>query len=256
MSTRREDSMTRTNRAFALVCVCALALPTAARCADQKPSIEPAAAATLTAALERIAGAQRLSFRVETASDTVLPEGGTIQYTGVLEIAVRRPDGLLARYDGEQRRTRSWYDGKVFTHLDVDKNTYARWQAPPKLEELLSTMKEKLGFTPPLSHLLREDIVKTALGRVRTGFTAGRGTVGGVPCRHLVFRFERSDWEVWIAEEGPPIFKRLVITYKLEPGTPRFTATFLAWDFDPAPANFTFAAPAGAIQCEFERPAK
>lgn len=231
-----------------------LAAGVRAAAAEVKPLVEPEAAQTLKAALERIAGAASFAYRAEVTNDTPLPSGQKLQFSGTLEVAVRRPNGLRSAFDGEQRTTRSWYDGRTFTLLNVGKNVYARWPAPQKLDDLLGAMNDTIGFTPPLSPLLREGVATTVLAKVTSGFTVGRSLVGGVPCRHLAFRGERTDWQVWVSEEGEPVLKRIVITYNQEPSAPQFAATFLAWDFAPRLADdvFGFTPPPGAVQGEFE----
>lgn len=223
--------------------------------AGSAPVIEPEAAQTLKAVLDRIAGASSFTYRAEVTSDTALPSGQKIQFSGTLEVAVRRPDAFWSSFDGEQRTIRSWYDGKTFTLLDNGKNVYACWPSPGKLDDLLRAMKDDLGFSLPLSPLLRESVSTKALARVNSGFTVGRSLVGGVPCRHLAFRGEKTDWQVWVTEDGEPVLKRIVITYKQEDAAPQYAATFLAWDFAPRLTDdaFRFTPPQGAIQCEFEQ---
>jgi hypothetical protein len=223
--------------------------------ADSAPEIEPEAAQTLKAALDRIAVAASFTYRAEVTSDVPLPSGQKILLSGTLEVAVRRPDGFWSSFDGEQRTSRTWYDGKTFTLLNNGKNVYACWPAPGTIDELFARMKDELGFRPPLSHLLRASVSTTALAAAKSGFTVGRSVIGGVPCRHLAFQGEKTDWQVWVSESGEPTLKRVVITHKLEAGSPQFAATFLAWDFAPqlSDATFHFTPPQGAIQCEFEQ---
>jgi hypothetical protein len=246
---------TRRTAALLALCLAAAAGSSgAAAAAEEKASIEPAAAKALTAALERIAAAKTLIYRVDITNEAVLPSGQRIQYAGTLETAVRRPDGMRTRFEGEQRSTRSWFDGKTFTQLTGNENVYACWPSPGNLETLLDSLKEKLGFTPPLSLLLHEHVATSALARVQTGFTVGKASIGGVACTHLAFRGENSDWQVWVTEGAEPVIKRIVITRKTEPGSPQYSATFLEWNFSPAldDAAFAFTPPPGAAQCEFQ----
>jgi len=244
--------MTHALVAFGLALAFATGLPVAR--AEEKPSIEPEAALLLKTTLERIGGAKSFTFRAEVADDTTLPSGQKIQFAGTLEVAVRRPNGFWNKFEGEQRTARSWYDGKTFTLLNDGKNVYACWPAPERIDDLLGVMREKLGFTPPLARLLRDNLAATALAKVTSGFIVGRGVIGGTPCRHLAFRGEKTDWQVWVSEGGEPVIKRIVITYKLEPAAPQYAATFSSWDFEPrlSDAAFVFTPPQGAVQCEFE----
>ena len=251
---RREGTVAR-NPAIKIFVVALLLFPSFAAAADP-PSIEPGAVALLTSALTRIGGAQRFSFRVEITNETALPDGEKIQFSGVLTALVRRPDGLRLELDGERRATRSWFDGKTFTHLDRQGNAYASCAAPATIEGLVPTMRDKLGFTPALAPLLVADVVARTLERVRTGYSVGAAVIQGVPTRHLAFREEHMDWQVWISEQGAPTIERLVLTYREQPGAPQFTAVFTSWDFDArvADADFAFAPPAGSVSCEFQPP--
>ena len=223
--------------------------------ADEKPSIEPEAARIFKAALERIGGAKNFTFQAEVMNDTSLPSGQKVQFPGTLEVAIRRPNGFWNMFEGEQRTARSWYDGKTYTLLNSGKNVYACWPAPEKLDDLFDSMKDKLGFTPPLAPLLRDNLAATALAKVKSGFVVGRSIIRQTRCVHLAFRGEKTDWQIWVAEHGDPLIKRIVITYKLEPGAPQYAATFLSWDFAPrlSDAVFAFTPPPGAVQCEFEQ---
>jgi hypothetical protein len=238
--------------AAGLALAAAVGMP-AAR-AEEKPAIDPEAARILKAVLERIEKAPSFTFRAEVATDAPLPSGQKIQYPGMLEVAVRRPNGLWNMFEGEQRTVRSWYDGKTFTLLNSGKNVYACSAAPERLDDLLGTMKEKLGFTPPLAPLLRDNLVATALAKITSGSVVGRALIGETSCLHLAFRGKKTDWQFWVSEHGEPLIKRVVITNKLEPGAPQFTATFLSWDFAPrlSDAVFSFTPPQGAVRCEFD----
>ena len=218
--------------------------------------LEPAAVTSLTAALARIAAAANFAFSAEITSDAPLGSGEKIQFTGKLDVAVRRPDGLRVVFDGEPRTTRSWYDGRRFTHFDPGGNAYATCEAPPNLEGLFPLMREQLGFTPPLSMLLHENVVQEALAGVASGYTVGTALVGGVPTSHLAFRGETTDLQVWIAEEGAPVIKRMVVTLRDAPAAPQFSVTFTSWDFDASfsAADFAFSAPPGAVECDFLDP--
>ncbi|HEY6000945.1 MAG TPA: DUF2092 domain-containing protein [bacterium] len=214
---------------------------------------DPVAYRLLRSALDRLSSAKAFSFVAEVTSDTTLPSGQRVQFTGRIETELRRPDRLRVSYDGEQRSTRSWYDGKSFTLLDVGTNVYACYPSAASLEDFLGGMRDKLGFTPPLALLLREDPAKRAFARIRRGFAVGSATMGGTTVEHLAFSGDKSDWQFWIEGGLQPTIKRIVVSFREQPATPEFSATFLSWDFSPNLGDdlFTFAPPAGATQCDF-----
>ncbi len=60
------------------------------------------------------------------------------------------------------------------------------------------------------------------------------------------------DWETWIESGDKPLPRKLVITYKQQPGSPRFVATIRNWKLSPTfkPGFFEFKPPAKAEQIE------
>lgn len=233
-----------------------LFLPPLPAAAAAPPAIEPEAEATLRAALARIATAERFTFTADVESDRPLPSGESIRFSGVLTFAVRRPNGLRVVFEGEPRTTRSVFDGTTFTHFDPGGNAYATCAAPGSIEQLFPVMQERLGFTPPLSRLIREKVVEETLAATRSGFTVGPAVVRGVATRHLAFRGDAADWQVWVAGDQEPVLKRIVITNHGEEGDRQYVATFTAWDFAPTltDADFAFTPPLGAVSCEFQAP--
>lgn len=222
--------------------------------AEDAPSIEPRAAEILKAALAHLAGAASISVRAEVFDEATLATGEKIQYPGTLQLSLRRPDRLQYTIDGEQRRMAAWYDGTAFSLLDRDKNVCASTPAAQNLAALFDQMEKSLGFRPPLSVLMREDSVEVVIKRITSGFYAGLGEVDGVPCHHLAFRQQGIDWQIWIAAEGAPVIRRIVVTRKQVPGAPQLSFTSFTWNFNPSLSDglFRFEPPPGAVRCEFQ----
>lgn len=235
-----------------LVALMVRGAPTAAA---EQTSVEPRAAEILNAALTHLAGSASLTLRAEVISETTLSSGAKLQYPGTLEVSLRRPDRLAYRLESEQRRVAAWYDGKEFTLLDSEKNVCASTPAPQGLGPLFDDMAARLGFRPPLSVLLREDSASVVPQRMESGFYVGRGTVGGTLCHHLAFRQQNVDLQFWIAAEGTPVFKRLVITQKKLPSAPQLSYTIASWDFNTVlgDAVFNFEPPPDVVFCDFQK---
>lgn len=235
-----------------------LLVPAFLATAADRPAIEPEAEAALRAALGRIAAARSFSFSADVESERPLPTAERIRFSGTLKVAVRRPNGLRVDFEGEPRSTRSWFDGRTFTHFDPGGNAYATCEARGSLEQLFPVMREKLGFTPPLSRLIHENVVAETLAATRTGFTVGPAVVRGVTTRQLAFRGETADWQVWVSGDRDPVIEKIVITSGGGDGGAQYVATFSGWDFSPnlADADFAFAPPPGSVPCEFEAPGK
>jgi hypothetical protein len=234
------------------VCVSLMATGGVARAAD-KTLIEPRAESVLKAALVNLLAAKSYLMRGDMINEVQLPSGQRIELNGTLQAALRRPDRAWTKVEGELRKASNFYDGKTFTHYDAETNSYAGWAAPPTTDEMLDKLKEQLGFLPPLSMLLRQNIDKDSFASVQTGLYLGETVVGGVPCSHLAFTQENMDWQVWV-ESPVPMIKRIAITYKKLPGAPKYSVTFAAWNLNAALPDsvFAFEPPPGATRVEFE----
>jgi hypothetical protein len=237
---------------FSAICFSLLVTGGAARAAD-KPAIEPRAERILKAAIANLLASKSFMMRGETVTEIEIRAGQRMEYTGTVQAAVRRPDRVWTRAEGEQGRKSNYYDGKTLTHFEPAGNAYAVWQAPPTTDELLDKMKEKLGFLPPLSNLMRQNLEKEVMGGIQSGFYVGEAVVHGAACSHLAFTQENVDVQLWI-DNVVPVLRRIVLTYKKQPGTPKFAVTFTDWDFNATLPDsvFAFDPPPGANRVEFE----
>lgn len=225
-----------------------------AKAETQNPEIDPRVQRIARAALLNIAAAKGFTFEAEIVNEVPLDSGQRIQHIGTMKTYVRRPDRLAAFYKGPDRTNGAYYDGKVFTLANPLENVYAAWEAPATLDALFDKMKERIGFVPPLSALIRSDAGSGARqAEVLTAVYVGRTPIRGVDCHHLAFTTKNADFQMWIAD-GVPVIQRVVVTYKKQPMSPQYTATFLTWDFN-APLSdylFTFDPPPDASRIEFK----
>ena len=91
-------------------------------------------------------------------------------------------------------------------------------------------------------------VVDQIIARVRQGTYLGLHQVNGVKCHHLAFRQEAIDWQIWIEDAERPVARKVVITFKEQPGHPQFTALIDKWNLsaDAPESAFEFTPPANA----------
>ena len=214
--------------------------------------VEMRAERILRAMGEYLAGAQQYNFRADIAYDADAG-GQKLQYGGVARISVARPDRLHVAFNGDERQTRVVLDGQTFTVYNARANVYAVTEVPSPIDAAIDRAFELYGFSVPIADLVYSDPYRTLIENVQAGFVVGRHAVDGVPCDHLAFAQEAIDWQIWI-EDGPrPVPRKLVITYKSEPGSPQYIARLSGWDFQPRISEdyFEFDPPAGSGEIEF-----
>ena len=221
--------------------------------APVRVGVEAAADRLLREMGEYLASADAFSFRADVTEDSVLATGQKIQFGGRAEVSVQRPGRLHAHFRGDERHTRAIIGGGLCTIFNVEANVYAITEVPDRLGDALDRIFQKYGFTVPIADLVYADPYKVLLQNVDYGFLVGRHAVDGTACHHLAFTQETIDWQIWI-EDGPrPVPRKLLITYKDEPGSPQYTARLSEWRFEPylSERHFEFDPPPGADRIEF-----
>jgi hypothetical protein len=166
---------------------------------------------------------------------------------------MRRPGRLRSTFNGDERQTKTFYDGKTVTIYNPAINMYAVTDVPPDIDGAIDKIFDKYGVSVPLADLVYADPYNILIANVIEGRWVGRHSIAGVPCNHLAFIQESIDWQIWI-EDGPkPVPRQVLITYKDEPGWPQYFARLNSWDFQPKFSNdyFQFQPPAGSDEMEF-----
>ena len=218
------------------------------------PQLEEQAMAVLQRMTEFLSQAQRFSVTIDIGFDAVQDSGQKIEFGETRQIVLRRPDHL--RIDATKRdgaKSVLLFDGKDITVVHPQENVYATVAKPGSVDEAMTYFAHDLGMRLPLAELLNSHLDKTLPERVRAAAYVEPSSIAGVPCDHLALRGDEADLQVWVAQDGPPLPRRLVITYRHADGRPQFWAQFSDWNLSPevADALFAFTPPTGAAQIAF-----
>jgi hypothetical protein len=215
--------------------------------------IEPQADRLLREMGEYLKTAREFAFHAEITNEDVGSSGQKIQYGGATDVSVRRPNQFYVRFDGDERKTRTFYNGKTITIHDAIMNVYAVTEVPAKIDDAVDLILDKFGFTVPIADLVYEDPYAILMEYVQSASLVGVHAVDGVLCNHLAFTQEAIDWQIWITDGPRPVPRKMVITYINEEGSPQYTAKLSGWDFQPRLSDhaFTFHPPSGASPIEF-----
>lgn len=177
-----------------------------------------------------------------------------IQTDEATDIEVRRPDKLRSSTVGSEGNvTKSWYDGKTLSLWHRRANLYASAVAPASLDDCIVAMRDNMGFAPTLASLLSSKLLERALMGVTSGYYVALEPINGVLCHHLAFTQEKIDWQLWVEEGKQLTIRKIVVTFKQRPGSPRYAAVFSHWDFKPGLVEYLFQCdpPEGAVRAEF-----
>lgn len=242
------------------VCLCGLAaaLVVGARTERAAAQDDDAFAAqssqqVLRAMSETLQAAKRISFHGEINFDDLLDDGQKVQFAGAMTVKLRRPDGLSVDYRDDLSTKQIWYDGKTFTLYDQVQDVYATVAAPPAIAQAVDQLERDYDLFMPLSELIIGDVYEKVLARARRGRYLGIHDVDGTACHHLAFVGENVDFQLWVEPGKTAVPRKLVVTFKLEPGSPQFVANLMDWDLDAdlSDADFQKSLPEDAIATDF-----
>jgi hypothetical protein len=232
--------------------LCPACVPAGAA-ADQ-PYLDKEAKARLGEMISYLEKQKVFAFRAYTTYDEILSDDTTVEYGLVVDALVERPNRLRLHLDGKRRDQIFFYDRDDLTLYDKWTNTFVSAPAPGNLDDMLAQVDEKYGLSLPLTDLIGlgnyQDLLKRAEYLVRVEANPLDDTVH---MDQFLLRTPYRDVQFWIQGGKEPLLRKLVVTYRDQPGWPQFRAVFTRWDTTPKPSagEFFFIPPSGAVRAEF-----
>jgi heat shock protein HslJ len=217
-------------------------------------AIDPEAMAIAMRMAQRLSGAERLFFRVDASYDAIQDDGQAVEFGGIREVTLQRPDRLhVSVTDRSLGHRLLVYDGRTLSFWNEANAAYAQTPRTGSLDGVIDYLTDDLGVKLPLAELLSAELPRLFEEDVEEASSAGVETLDGVECDHLVFRNDNVGFQVWVARNGEPVPRRIVIVYEHAEGRPQFRADLSEWNLSPrTPASlFAFRPPAGAERVPF-----
>ncbi|MBV8280012.1 MAG: DUF2092 domain-containing protein [Verrucomicrobia bacterium] len=202
-----------------------------------------------------LAQAQNFSVTIRDGYDAVQQSGQKIEFGELRKVTVSRPDRLrieVERSDGEKNLV--IFNGKELTVYTAKENVYATFSREGTLDQVIKYALENLKIRVPLAMMLLSTLPSELDKLILSADYVETTTITDVPCDHLAVRTNRGvDFQVWVAQGSQPLPRRIVITYKDDPGQPQFWADLSNWNLAPeiSDALFAFTPPNGADRIEF-----
>ncbi len=222
------------------------------------PAIEPEALEAFKDMADYLAAAKEFAYEAESGYDVVQDSGVKVEFGGSRKVLVSRPNRL--RIDSQRRdgvRGTLIFDGdNIWAHVP-DENVYATAEQPGDLDEAIGFAVAELSIKAPLAELLSPDLYKDVSAELTSALYLGETVVAGVTCEHLLMSNDYADLQMWITSGEHPVLRRIVITYREEPGEPQYRTQFLKWEMSPkeAKGQLEFKPPEGAERIRFYSPA-
>jgi hypothetical protein len=206
--------------------------------AADKP--DPDAMAALNKMGAELRTHQNFDMKSDVTMEDVLEGGQKLQYAGTIEVLARRPNAFKISMVSDMKNRQLYYDGKTITQYSPKLGYYASIPAPDTIGETVKILKDEYSVELPLADLFAWGVDKSLEARVLSGFKVGAEHVGDRKCTHYAYRQKNVDWQVWIADDGPALPCKLVITSTTDPAMPQYVSV-LHWSFPASIPDGTFA---------------
>ena len=251
MKTSNPKRNTRPLMAAAMVAAIAVAAVLPAQAAG----VDPAATQILKRMTDYLVGLQQFSVHTQNTLEDVLDSGQRVDLDVSASVIVSRPNRLRAERKGGLLDQVFYYDGRELTLYNPSHKVYATVAAPDKIEGMLNFVRESLGLLVPASDLIYSDAYVLLMEDVSSAIVVGKAVIDGVSCDHLAFSRPGVDFQVWVADGGPPLPHKYVVTDTATPARLSVTTVISNWDVAPAvsDASFSFVPPPDARAIAFMR---
>lgn len=203
--------------------------------------VDPAAVEALRGMSAYLQSLSTFALTSQASLDLVANDGQKIQFEGVVNYKVRKPDAFVIDVVSDEW-TRSYiYDGHDFTLYAPKLGYFSTLQAPATIRETVNYVEDRFGLSLPLDDLFRwSEPDGTRADSLRSAFLVGVETIEGVKTNHYAFREGDIDWQVWIQQGDQPLPRKLVIVNRRDPADPAYIAR-LSWTLNPPLSNDDFA---------------
>jgi len=217
------------------------------------PTPAQRALALLKPTADKLSAAGAFTFKTHSMVEVPSPAGHMRHYFLTSEVAVERPNKLVAKQTGEGAACHLYYDGKKFSGVNKKLGLYAQMDAPPTFDELVPLIAEKTGIYFPPAEMLYSDVYASLTKDLTYASWVDKSTEDGVTCDHLAFAGPGVERQIWVGTDNTLLTRRLMTTRLPVEGQPRFMVTFSDWDLNPSlsAGHFEFRKPGGAKQIEF-----
>ena len=205
------------------------------------------AKALLLGMAENLAAAKQFSVTMNMSYDAVQKSGQKIEFGETRNIVIQRPNHL--RVDARQSDGDESYmvfDGKTIALCSRTENVYSLTPYSGDVNSAIRYAGGRMGIRIPLARMLVTTLARELKQIMGPAEYVEKDVLGKLPLDHIAVRSDAVDLQAWIGADKLP--RRIVLTYKNEPGKPQFRADFTNWNLTPkiGQDTFVFTPPEGA----------
>lgn len=202
----------------------------------------------LKAMTDYVGGQQSIEMTYDSTIEVITPQLEKIQFTNSGGALLSRPDKFYAHREGGYSHVTLFFDGKTVSVFGKEKNSYAQFDGPTSVDQLINVLRAGHGVAMPGADLLLSKAYDLLAADVMEARYVGHGVLDGREVEHLAFRNFDTDWQLWVETGEQPIPRKLLITSKTINSAPQYSVRIREWKtgVQPAAGAFDFVPPAGA----------
>lgn len=202
-----------------------------------------------------LAGLKEYTVTMRAGYDVLQQSGQKIEFGELRSISVKRPGAArIEQTASDGRKDLLLFDGSHITVLDTSSNVFAQAPSPGEdLDDAIHYLLDSLGLRLPLAPMLMASFPDVVRRQVVEADLVETTDLLGTTADHIAARTQEVDFQVWVAHGEQPWPLRIIINYRLLPGSPQFWANLSDWNRSPKfnQETFVFKQPAGATQIPF-----
>jgi hypothetical protein len=226
--------------------------PAPAAATAKAKATDPATLSLLKRMCDRLATAKTFTARGRASLELPTEGGMLVTVFNDFDIAVRRPDGLVAHRRGDLPEFRFAFDGKTMTVLVPGTGKWGTTSAPATLDAMLPAADEQGGLNMPFDEFLVADPCAAITAGNPQAAWGPPAVIHGKKVEHLLLSSAQLQLEYWI-DPATALPARSLVVYLDQPARPHFFVEYAEWKLDPKLPESTFALPKpkGASQVDF-----
>lgn len=188
-------------------------------------------------------------FRLHVANDE--PGSGAkglVKNFTDYEIFLSGPDKMLVKAKGYKGHRQFMYNGSQMAFFSFDENNYGLVPAPSTTMQMIDSLHEQFDFDFPAMDFFYPAFTDDVLQDADSVLYLGKIRMQDQEYFHIIAFNSRFTFQCWINNDAYNLPAKFSITYKSQPGSPQYFASFSDWEVNPKlPSGmFDFLPPPGA----------
>jgi len=215
--------------------------------------LDPEAIDIFRGAMDFLSELKEFSVQAQSTLEELSNSGHRIDLEIAASVTVSRPDKIHIERHGLGFGQKFYYNGRTLTLFNPAEKVYASEAAPGTIEDMFHFARDTYEISVPASDLLYKNSFTLLMQEVTCALHIGKEMIGEVQCHHLLFSRPGVDFQIWIADSGPPLIYKYVVTDTATPELLAFATVMRKWNLAPAVSEtlFEFTPPPGAEKIIF-----